>query len=85
MFSNSRERLTYEPKINILKDLKHPEDTYTSIAHRYNTSPNKVIRVFDKHVDIPRKKLPAVLSIDEHYFPSSDHNKISVGKIQESI
>lgn len=74
LFSASRETLTYETKINILKDLKHPEETYTSVANRYNTSTNKVIRIFDKHVDIPRKKLPAVLSLDEHYFPASDHS-----------
>ena len=73
-FSSAREKLTYETKINILKDLKHPEETYTSVANRYNTSPNNVLRIFDKHVDIPRKKLPTVLSIDEHYFPSSDHS-----------
>ena len=74
LFSASRETLTYETKINILKDLKHPEETYTSVANRYNTSTNKVIRIFDKHVDIPRKKLPAVLSLDEHYFPASDNS-----------
>lgn len=51
-------KLTYETKINILKGLKHPEETYTSVANRYNTSTNKVIRIFDKHVEIPRKKLP---------------------------
>ena len=72
-FSASREKLTHETKINILKDLKHPEETYTSVSHGYNTSANKVLRIFDKHVEIPRKKLPTVLSIDEHYFPTSDH------------
>lgn len=73
-FSNPRDTITYETKLNILNDLKHPEATYTSIAQKYNTSTNNIIRIFDKHVDIPRKKLPAVLSIDEHYFPSSDYN-----------
>jgi hypothetical protein len=33
-----------------------------------------VLRIFDKHVEIPRKKLPTVLSIYKHYFPSSDYN-----------
>ena len=74
LFSTSRKKLTYEPKINILKDLKYSEATYTSVARRYNTSTNKVLRIFDKHVDIPRKKLPTILSMDEHYFPSSDHS-----------
>ena len=31
-----------------------------------------VLRLFDKHVDIMRKPLPMVLSMDEHYFPESD-------------
>lgn len=73
-FSNKRDTLTYETKLNILNDLKHPDATYTSVAQRHNTSTNNIIRIFEKHVDIPRKKLPAVLSIDEHYFPSSDYN-----------
>jgi len=73
-FSVSREKLTYETKINILKNLKHPEETYTSVAHRYNTSTNKVLRIYDKHVDVLGKKLLAVLSIDEHYFTSSNYS-----------
>lgn len=73
-FSSTREKLTYETKINFLKGLKHPEETYTSVAYRYNASPNKVIWIYDKHVNIPKKKLPIVLSKDEHYFPSSDNN-----------
>ena len=72
-FIHTREQLTYETKINILKDLKHPEETYTNVAKRYNVSVNRVIRLFENHVNIPRKKLPTVLSIDEHYFPSSDY------------
>ena len=72
-FIHTREQLTYETKINILKDLKHPEETYTNVAKRYNVSVNRVIRLFENHVNIPRKKLPTVLSTDEHYFPSSDY------------
>lgn len=73
-FIDSRERITYETKLNVLKDLKYPEDTYTAIAKRYNLTPTKVIRIFDKHVNIQRKTLPAVLSIDEHYLPDSDRD-----------
>ena len=73
-FINTSERVTYETKIVVLKDLKHPEATYKAVADRYNLSPTKVMRIFDKHVDIDRKPLPKVLSIDEHYFPNSDHN-----------
>ena len=72
-FSNTSENITHETKINILKDLKNPGETYTIIASRYNVSPQSVIRIFDKHVNIPRKPLPEVLSIDEHYFPNSNY------------
>ena len=73
-FIDSSERITYETKFNILKDLKLPEETYNAVAKRYNVSSNRVIRIFDKHVDMPLKKLPKILSMDEHYFPASDYS-----------
>ena len=73
-FINSRENLTFETKVNVLKDLKSPEATYTSVARRYNLSVTKTMRLFDAHVRIPRKPLPKILSMDEHYFPESDYD-----------
>ena len=73
-FIDSGERLTFETKYNVLKDLKYTEETYTSVAQRYNLTPTKVMRLFDKHVDIARKPMPRILSIDEHHFPNSDHD-----------
>ena len=64
-FINNSQQLTYITKVNILKDLKYPESTYSSVAQRFNVSVNRVIRIFDEGVDIPRKPLPEVLSIDE--------------------
>ena len=75
-FTKANDGLTHETKINILKDLKHPEDTYTSVAERYHVSKATVLRLFDKHVDIMRKPLPMVLSMDEHYFPESDMDSL---------
>lgn len=72
-FIDTSERITYETKINVLKALKRPENTYTSVAQCYNLTPTKVTRIFDKYIDIARKPLPMVLSIDEHYLPNSDH------------
>ena len=34
------------------------------------------MRIFDKHVNIPRKPLPRILSMDEHYFPASDFDSL---------
>ena len=75
-FINSKEHVTYETKINVLMDLKNPAITYTTVANRYNLSVTNVLRIFDKHVDIPRKPLPKVLSIDEHYFPESNFDSL---------
>ena len=75
-FINTKECLTYETKINILKDLKWPEVTYSFVAKRYGLSKTKVIRIFEHHVNIPRKPLPAVLSMDEHYFPESNYESL---------
>ena len=75
-FGSQKENLTYETKINILKDLKYHASTYTAVAKRYNVSPTQVLRLFDRHVNIPRKSLPEVLSIDEHYFPASNFDSV---------
>lgn len=75
-FSASGEKLTHETKLNILKDLKKPGETYTLVAQRYNVSVSTVIRTFDKHISITRKHLPEVLSMDEHYFPNSNYDSL---------
>lgn len=71
-FSDSKDNLSYETKINILKDLKYPGSTYSAVAKRNGVSITTVQRLFEKCVNIKRKPLPRCLSIDEHYFPSSD-------------
>lgn len=72
--SKRNERMTYETKVNILIDLKRNNVTYNQTAQRHNVSPTEVQRIFDKHVNIEPHKLPTTLSIDEHFFPSSDHD-----------
>lgn len=75
-FINTGESVTLETKINVLKDLKFVANTYSAVAARYNISVTKVIQIFDKHVDIKRKPLPEVLSIDEHFFPQSNYDSL---------
>lgn len=75
-FINTKENVTYETKINVLNDLKDCGVTYTLIAKRYNLSVTKVEKIFDAHVDISRKTLPRILSIDEHYFPFSSYDSL---------
>lgn len=75
-FANSSSGLTFETKVNILNELKLPTSTYTVTAARFFVSKATVLKLFDKHVNIPRKQLPRVLSIDEHYFPESDRDSL---------
>lgn len=75
-FADNRERLTYETKINILMLLKHVETTYTLVAQQCNVGKTTVMRLFDNHVNIPRKKLTQAISIDEHYFPKSNYDSL---------
>ena len=71
-FAKRNEKVTHETKINILKDLKRANVTYNQVAQRYNVTPTEVQRIFDKCVNIKPHNIPVALSIDEHYFPSSD-------------
>lgn len=77
-FASKGDNVTYETKINILKDLKEPSMTYSLAARRNNVSSTKVLQIFDKHVSIGRKTIPEALSIDEHYFPASDFDSLYV-------
>ena len=77
-FASKGDNVTYETKINVLKDLKEPSMTYSLTARRNNISVTKAIQIFDKHVSIPRKTIPEALSIDEHYFPASDFDSLYV-------
>ena len=75
-FISSGENVTFETKVNVLKDLKYVNETYTSVARRYSLSITKVMRIFDRHVNIERKTLPTAISIDEHYFPESNYDSL---------
>lgn len=61
----------------VMKDLTKPSETFVSIAERYHISPTTVASIFDATVNIPRAKLPRIMSTDENYaFYSQDtHSK----------
>ena len=59
---------------NVLNDLKLTTETFSSVANRNNISITTVATIFDKHVQIPRRTLPEVLSIDECYAFHSDRS-----------
>ena len=60
---------------NVLKDLKNYHETFTSVGRRYHISPTSVASIFDRHVNISRKKLPAYINFDEVYAFRSVHSK----------
>ena len=65
---NSKSKISSKTIINVLEDLKPFNETFSSVARRYNLSVTKVINFFDTHVQIPRKKFTHYLCMDEFYF-----------------
>lgn len=59
----------------VLDDLKDYNETFASVAHRNHISPTSVASIFDSHVDIPRKPLPAMINFDEVYAFKSKNSK----------
>lgn len=53
---------------SILKELKPYNSTFSSVARRFGVSPTIVINIFDKHVQIERKRFTRILCWDEFYF-----------------
>ena len=62
-----RMKISSHVVLSILKELQNPSQTFTSVAERYKVSPTTAASIFDKSVNIPRAKLPAILSTDENY------------------
>jgi len=76
IFSNSSySKISSFTIINILNDLKPYTATFSSVARKYGISVNKVIEIFDAHVQIKRKKLTRILCLDEFYFNRHAKNK----------
>ena len=66
-FIESRQKISLFTDIKILAALKELNQTYTSVAKRFNVSPTYVINLFDRKVDLPRHHLPNVMCVDEVY------------------
>ena len=70
-FTTEGMKISLATVYNVLNDLKKPNETFTAVAHRYNISPTAVSYIFDRHVNISRRKLPEWICIDEVYACSS--------------
>lgn len=53
--------------LNVVKDLKNYNETFSSVAQRYYISPTTTQSIFDKYVHMARTPLPEYLCIDECY------------------
>lgn len=60
-------KISADVVMNVLKELKDFNETFSSVARRYNISPTSACSIFDQHVQLSRTKLPEVISIDEVY------------------
>ena len=58
-------RITNETIENILEQLKYQCTTYESVARHFNISTTEVLKIFDKHINYERKKLPEIMCVDE--------------------
>lgn len=66
-FSHYRQRVSVTVIDNVMRDLKKQNETFTSVANRYNLSPTTVQNIFDRHCCIGRIQLPEYILIDENY------------------
>ena len=67
-FGSGRRKITPALVIQILDALKPFNSTFSSVARDFNLSVSSVIDIFDKHVQIRRKRFSDVLCWDEFYF-----------------
>ena len=74
-FSIGGQRVSVTTVYNILKDLKEPTETFTSVAKRHNVSKTTAVNIFDKNIHVSRRPLPECLGIDEVYAFKSDHSQ----------
>lgn len=64
-FSQAYERISLKTKLSILDYLKQTNHTFTDAAKLFNVSIQSVINIFDRHIEIRRRPLPEIISIDE--------------------
>lgn len=66
-FTASRQRISTATVMQVLKDCKRLNYTFTSIAEKNHISTSSAVNIFDQYVSMTPGSLPRVLSIDEFY------------------
>lgn len=74
-FAAGRRKITSCLRKKILLFLKRYNHTFLETAQRYGLSVTEVTEIFDTHVQIKRKPLRRVISIDEFYFSRKSSRK----------
>ena len=72
---NSGGRLSQISEMQIMKALKEPTATFSLIARAFNTTPTKVVQIFDKYGQMRRNPFPEVICIDEKHWTRRGQNE----------
>lgn len=67
-FGNKKQRIPNATILMALEKLKPYTSTFASVAKELDISATSVMEIFDKHVQIDRKKLTSIMCWDEFYF-----------------
>lgn len=66
-FTDQRDKISNATIVQVLKDFKRCNYTFTSIAEKNHISISSAVNIFDQYVDMQPGVLPRVLSIDEFF------------------
>lgn len=66
-FSLNKDSVSLYTTFAVLRELLRHTNTFSDVAHNYNLSVHKVIKIFDKHVEYRRITLPNIICFDEFY------------------
>lgn len=73
-FTTDGMKISLTTVYNVLNDLKKANETFSAVAQRHNISPTAAAYIFDRHVNVARRKLPEYICIDEVYAFSSSRS-----------
>ena len=74
-FVNNNDKVSKLLIFNILFALTNANETYDSVAKRFNISPTTVRGIFDKNIIYQRSSLPEIICIDEFHCSSNTLTK----------
>ena len=76
-FTVSFSKISNATIMQVLKDLKRTNYTFSSVAEKNNVSVSTVVNIFDQYVDMQPGHLSRVLSIDEFYLGNGFRDKFA--------